>query len=119
MNVYAEAQARELDSGCFEESQEEFDQPRVAVDEDNALGRPMRFALRTLTPVGDGASDEELALRQLADLGSGCGPGRLALGFPGRPLGGPVPAGALGTSFPGFFLAEPRWTGHVADPERD
>ena len=116
MNVYAEAQARELDSGCFEEAQEELDQPRVAVDEDDALGRPMRFALRTLTPVGDRASDEELALGQLADLGGGRGPDRLALGFPDRPLGGPVPAGTLGGSFPGLLVAEPRWDGACRGP---
>jgi hypothetical protein len=90
VDVQAKAQSRQFDARLAEESQEKHDHAGVTIDEPHALAAPVRLALGTFAPVGDGARNDDLAGGQRADLGSRLVADRLPPGFPGRSLGLPV-----------------------------
>jgi len=68
VDVDPEAQVRPRSAGSVEEAEEEPDQGRVAVNEGHPVAAPVRLALRTFAPVGDGARDKDLAVGQFAYL---------------------------------------------------
>jgi len=74
----------------------------------------VRLALRALTPVGDRPGDEDLAVREVANLGSRRRHVDCPLGPPYLSFLCPVLSDPFGGSFPGFRIAQPRETGDVA-----
>jgi hypothetical protein len=107
VDQYAVAEALSRYSGMVEEPEEELDQGRVAVDEADLLVDSVRLALCPFAPVGDRAGEDDLAIRQLPDLGCRSSADGRSRGLPDRMLSGPVTLDTLSGPTPRFCVAWP------------
>jgi hypothetical protein len=119
VDVDAIANLSPINFCCIEESQEEGNELGVTVDEVDALLLAIGLALSTLSPVGNGASDEQFPLGQRADLGSRDGAGGLPLRLAGGAFNFPVAADPLSCPLAALFIAESVRPGQIMHPGRD
>src|SRR2546421_10408932 len=119
MDLHPVDQPVPANARCVEEAKEEHDQPWLAIYEHDPVLPEVGLVLGTLTPVGDGAGDEEFPLGQGADLGScGC-TCRLPVRFAGGAFCLPVAADSVRCTLAALLVAEPIRPGRVMDPVRD
>src|SRR5439155_24671209 len=107
------------DTHGIEKVKKERNQPWVAIHEYVPVLSVVGLVLGALTPIGNGASDEEFPLGQRADLGGRGGAGGLPLRLAGGAFGLPVAAHPLGGPLAALLVAQTIGPGHVPDPERD
>jgi hypothetical protein len=119
--VYVDAKHQVLtcDACRVQEPEEEPDQRWIAVNEDHSIKAAMRLALGAFAPLGDGARDEDLAVRHVADLGGGSRCHAREACLADGAFGFPVSSGALGGTPPALLNAEPWWPREVSHPQGD
>lgn len=117
VDLHAVDQPVALDASNLEEPQEELDQRRVAVREDDLVASAVGLAFGAFAPVGDGSSDEDLAVVEPPDLGSRGRASRLPLGLADGAFGCPVSADALDGPLVTLLVAQSLRAGQVSDPK--